>query len=281
MSTKSTLNSSLMPLQGATTIITNYNRQGGLDYDSSFMNSEGLAGAVSITQAKTYEEVANERGENLSLASARVYNISVIMNSYNSRFHDMIAGNIVEIGSVTASIPKTEEFIVVLDSVTSKYQRTLVETPVQVDGVLRFVVSDVFGNKFTKAETAETLTEGQFHVDTTTKVITFSELDNNKQVNVMYLKKAALDSYTSKSDPLLTTKYFMLEFISKLQGEGDSIPVTSYAKIRKVTVDGDLPDITKQKSPNAPITYNFKTAPIPEGESPMEVIFENGTDPNA
>jgi len=281
MSTKSTLNSSLMPLQGATTIITNYNRQGGLDYDSSFMNSEGLAGAVSITQAKTYEEVANERGENLSLASARVYNISVIMNSYNSRFHDMIAGNIVEIGSVTASIPKTEEFIVVLDSVTSKYQRTLTETPVQVDGVLRFVVSDVFGNKFTKAETAETLTEGQFHVDTTTKVITFSELDKNKQVNVMYFKKAAVDSYTSKSDPLLTTKYFMLEFISKLQGEGDSIPVTSYAKIRKVTVDGDLPDITKQKSPNAPITYNFKTAPIPEGESPMEVIFENGTDPNA
>ena len=260
---------SAFPLKGATTILTDYNAQGGLDFVKTFVNNQGIAGTVSITQAKTSEEIPNERGEALTIASSRVFNVVVTMNTFNAMFHDRIANNIVTLNKTDSVMPVVETFVV------ANATKELKSKPAESNGTLRINVYDNKGNSFEKAEDETAPAEGQFKIDTTTKTITFDATANNTEVSVLYYRLVKVENYESKVNPVMTTKYMMMEFAEQLQAEGTDKPINGYIKLLKVTPDGDLPMANAQKSPNAPITYNFKTAPIPEGESPFIFMLEN------
>lgn len=277
MAGKNAISPSVFPLQGATIKLTPFNDQGGLDYANAIMNNKGIAGTLTITKTVTADTIQNERGDNLELPNDRKFNIGINMNSMNVLFHDKITSKLVETSSSTAIMAKTETKIVTKSGTTGSevYDITLEKTPVvNEQNVLGTYVEDNKGNVFERVDSAAALTEGQYYVDTTTKKVSFTVADNNKEITIQYYYTGT-NVRVSKENPLLVTKFFQLEIMDKLRGESDGSIINSYTKIPKVQITGDVSELAKQKSPNAPVAYSMTTAPIPVGVSPMEVRLEN------
>lgn len=274
--TKNVISPSLLPLQGATLKLTPYKPDGSLDYPQAIMNNKSIAGTLSISKTVTSDTIANERGDDLELPNTRKFNVVVNMNSFDPLFHDAITDKVVTVSSDTALMSKVESKNVIKSGTVGSevYDITVEKTPVvDENGVMVFHVEDAQGNVYQKVETAVGITEGQYSVDALTKKISFAAEDSGKLMTIQYLY-AGTKVREAKENPLMVTKFYQMEIMDTVRSADDGSLYNSYAKFEKVQVTGDINELSKQKSPNSPMAYNFTTAPIPVGKSPYITRLE-------
>ena len=269
----------LFPMKAGVVSLIPLDSNGVRLWNQAYTTNAQFLVQTAITSAISTETVSNGNGQDGEYPVEEVQNVAVQTNVYDPKFHALLA-NVKKTDVLRPEfvqdtiIPKQAE-----ESLTQVAQVTFesANKPVVVDGKTAWIeLRDANGNQFeqvTEPTEASALTETQFMYDADLGKLTLhkSVVDYNLTCNYY---KAALkggEAYESESTPKIKMFYIVIkgEMVSASTGE----PQLYQAELTRGIVSGDLPNVTTQKQKQNTITYNFKSAPTPEGVSPFYQAF--------
>lgn len=267
MATTKTVKHDLIPYRSGVVIITPIGTNGNPDYSKSYSTARPFLTSTQLTTTKEYETLPNGNGSDKDYPTSEKHNFAVVTQVYDYTFHNIVAGR--EVVETLKPVPR--DTTITVKKVLEAYEVDLTanEPAPMEDGKYYFIVKDVNGNKL--EQTTEEATAGKFKYDSGTKKLSFSADAENLSFSLTYWV-AAKEAVAYKSSALPKNQEFLIETFGELQSAETGELFMKQTRLERVTVSGDIPDITKQKSINAPITYNFQTAPMPVGES---VLYES------
>lgn len=94
----------------------------------------------------------------------------------------------------------------------------------------------------------------------------------NAEIRVVYYYES-YDSIQYRSNPLLQQPEYQIDIFGTVQSAGTSEKYLAHTCILRGTTTGDVSEQTTQKSKSAPITYTFRSTPVPEGVSVYTQTF--------
>lgn len=241
------------------------------DYAKAYSTARDFLTSTQITTSKEYETLPNGNGSDKDYPTSETHNLAVVTQTYDYEFHSMISGKEKVVSAKPVPVDRT---FTVSGSETYEVDLTDDEPAAMEDKKYYFIIKDSNGNKL--QETTETVATGQYKYDSMTKKLSFFSDMANATVNVV-MWKAVTDIVEFKSSPTPQNKEFLIETFGEVQSAATGEIFYRRTRLERATVTGDIPDMMKQKSINAPITYNFATAPMPVGES---VLTESMWNPN-
>ncbi len=276
---KGKIKQDLIPLKSGIIKVTPIDVAGNPDYSKSVTTARNFVTSTQITTSRTTEDLANGNNEDKTYPTSEKFLLSIETNVYNPDFHTTISGVIKE--KVASGVMLYDTTIIPKDlSSGSSYGVKFEEndlTPVaSEDKKVHFEIRDSYGNLFADisgASGSPTLGELNYKYDADTKTLTFDKQYENQMLSCVYYV-AANKGVSYKSNPILKTDTFMIEVFGEMQSAETGEQFRYYSKLLRATVSGDLPNIKTQKSIQNPITYNFVSAPVPQGLSVWEQKFE-------
>lgn len=264
-----TVRKDIIPYEAGVVILTPLDANKRPDYTKAVATERDFLTSTQTSVTRTVETLENGNGSNKDFITDETYNLVVVGNTYNPQFHAAVAGRI-------ESEPETElvphEFSFTLPQTAETYQITFgadqditVEPAADADGNYNFIVEDTYGNVMTKVEKAPAAA-GEYQYDDTTKALIFNAADAGKNIRViMYI--ATDGGYLIESNPILTQPEYQIECFGISMSAGTDEKYRVITKLLRATTTGDISEQATQKAKSAPITYNFKSTPVPVGVS--------------
>lgn len=233
--------------------------------DPSFLSS------VQFSVAETTEQITTADGSTIDIPTGRNYTATVITNAYNPVFHNFVAGNLEYLPSETlmsdifthnlpATVGEDEDYLQITFGTGKDHE---VVPAADESGNYNFVVEDSYGNPLVRMDTPQF---GAYSYDVEAKALQFSTEYANAQIRVKY-SYSEKEALVYKSDPILKNRLFQLTAIGIDRSATGSATYRREAILLRVYRTGDLADLPYQSSANAPITYTFNSAPVPNGVS--------------
>jgi len=258
------------PLNGAYTLLAPYNQYGGIDWDRQISTIQAIAGDVGIAQNIESQTIPNSRGDDLTINTSRTFTITLALNVWNEVFHNALTGVLTSVES-TAAMMVTKQAICEKDN--TDYLINLEYKPVEFRGKIRVSVWDAYENRLEEITDSEPLGPNQYSVDAENKKIMFSEDSENKSFNIVYYREG-IDVYVAKTNPNIINNFFYMGMTDTVQTTTGGIIYNRFTEFEKITISGDINEQARGKNPNSPVTYTFKTAPIPAGQSACKIMMD-------
>lgn len=253
----------LIPLKAGIVRLTPLDANGNPIYAEAITTKRQFLTSTQITTTRTSETLPNGNGSDKDFPTDERHTLALVTQTYDPKFHAMLSGS----ETVTSPAPILHDTTVVPDD-TGAFTFTKdipVAAPNDPDSKIWLEIRDAYGNLLT--ETSETtVTDTNYKYDADTKTLTFAtSLANVALSCVYYVAGTGGDAY--QSSPILKNKQFQVEVFGEMQSADYGDITQYYARMPRATVSGDIPRVTSQKSISAAITYNFQSAPVPQGMS--------------
>lgn len=257
----------LIPMKSGIVRTTPYNEIFIPQFDSSYTTRREFLTSTQVSTAQETEELPNGNGANKTFITGRQHNFALVTQTYDPKFNQSISGDMI----VSTLRPILHDTSIVVGT-DGSYVFQSDEAPVASleDNKIHFEIRDNFGNRFTETEDAPT--PETFKYDADTKTLTFDATLANATLSCVYYV-ADENGEATETSPILRSRVFLLEVFGEMRTADTEQPVMYYARMPRATVSGDLPRVTTQKSISAPLTYNFQSAPVPQGMSDFYESF--------
>lgn len=262
MATPKTVRNDLIPMKAGIVRVTPLDANGNPIYAEAYSTKRDFLTSTQVTTTRTSETLANGNGSDKDFPTDEKYTLALVTNTYDPKFHKVISGDLSEetpapiLYDTTVSVPPSTAYEVDLTD----------NQPVaSADGKFHFEIRDSYGNMFTQTDsTVES--EYQFKYEDSTHKLTFHESAAGMNLScVYYIAGTTGEGY--KSNPVLQNPQFQIEIMGETRSADTGEAIRYYAKMLRGVVSGDLPRVTTQKSISNAITYNFSSAPVPQGMS--------------
>lgn len=266
MATKQVRND-LIPLKAGIVRITPLDENGDPKFAEAITTQRNFLTSTQVTTTRTSETLSNGNGSDKDYPTDEKYNLALVTNIFDQKFHNVLAGNqaVAEplpiLYDTTVTVPADAEYTVDL---------TANEPVASSDGKIHIEIRDTYGNLLEQADDAAA--EGKFKYDSDMKTLTFDASAAGKSFSCVYYV-AGTDGEAFESNPILSNPQFMIEVYGEMQSANYGGTTLLYERMLRATVSGDLPNVTSQKSISAAITYNFASAPVPQGKSAFYQSF--------
>ena len=257
----------LIPLKAGIVRITPLDVNGDPEYVKAVTTQRNFLTSTQVTTSRTAETLANGNGGDKDYPTDEKFNLALVTNVFDPKFHNLVAGSLEEetaepfLFDTTVTVPAE-----------SLYEVTLTRKPAKSgDGKYHFEIRDAFGNAL--KENSSTPQEGEYQYTDSGNKLTFNAASAGKSYScVYYVDGSAAQAY--RSNPVMVNPVFQVEVYGEMQSANyGGAPVLMMEKMLRATVSGDLPNATTQKSVSAPMTYNFASAPVPQGKSAFYQAF--------
>lgn len=261
MATPKTVRNDLIPMKAGIVRVTPLDANGNPIYAEAYSTKRDFLTSTATTTTRTSETLANGNGSDKDFPTDEKYNLAVVTNTYDPKFHKLISGDLSEesptpiLYDTTISVPPS-----------TAYEVDLTDMPpvASADGKFYFEIRDSYGNPYEQTE--DEVAEGKFKYEDGTKKLTFDASAAGLNLScVYYIAGTAGEGY--KSNPVLQNPQFQIEIMGETRSADTGESIRYYAKMLRGVVSGDLPRVTTQKSISNAITYNFSSAPVPQGMS--------------
>lgn len=263
-----TVRKDIIPYEAGVVILTPLDANKKPDYTRSVATQRDFLTSTQTSVTRTVETLANGNGPDKDFITDEVYNLTVVGNTYNPQFHAAVAGRL-ESEPPTELIPY--EFSANVPG-SAEYQIEFgaskdieIEPAADSDGNYNFIVEDSYGNVMASTNAAPEDAQ-HYQYDSTTKALIFNEEAANMNVRVI-MWVATDGGYKIESNPILTQPEYQIECFGISMSAGSDEKYRVVTKLLRATTTGDLSEQATQKAKSAPITYNFKSTPVPAGVS--------------
>lgn len=226
--------------------------------------------STQTTVTRTTESLPNGNGQDKEYIQEEIYNVTVVGNTFNPVFHAAVAGRIEELPAkclvpkqFTHRLPATVADGGVLEITFGEGKDAEVLPAADSDGTYNFIVEDGYKNTLVQRETPEL---GAYTYDADTHALQFSEDYKGEEIRVIYWWEST-NSVVYTNNPVIQQPILGIEIFGTQMSASTDEKVLVTTKLLRATSTGDLSDQITQKAKSAPITYNFKSAPVPEGVS--------------
>lgn len=262
MATPKTVRNDLIPMKAGIVRVTPLDANSNPIYAEAYSTKRDFLTSTAITTTRTSETLANGNGSDKDFPTDEKYTLAVVTNTYDPKFHKLISGDLSEesptpvLYDTTISVPPDTAYEVDLTDMP----------PVESDdGKFHLEIRDSYGNVFTQTDsTVES--EYQYKYEDSTHKLTFHESAAGLNLSCVYYI-AGTDGEAYKSNPVLQNPQFQIEIMGETRSADTGESIRYYAKMLRGVVSGDIPRVTTQKSISNAITYNFASAPVPQGMS--------------
>lgn len=263
-----TVRKDIIPYEAGVVILTPLDANKKPDYTKSVATQRDFLTSTQTSVTRTVETLANGNGSDKDFITDEVYNLTVVGNTYNPQFHAAVAGRI-ESEPATELIPY--EFSANVPA-SGEYQIEFgaskdieLEPAADSDGNYNFIVEDSYGNVMASTDAAPEDAQ-HYQYDSMTKALIFNEAAANMNVRVI-MWVATDGGYKIESNPILSQPEYQIECFGISMSAGSDEKYRVVTKLLRATATGDLSEQATQKAKSAPITYNFKSTPVPAGVS--------------
>lgn len=263
MATPIQVRNDLIPLKAGIVRLTPLDANGNPIYAESITTKRQFLTSTQITTTRTSETLPNGNGSDKDFPTDERHTLALVTQTYDPKFHSMLSGS----ESVSDPSPILHDTTVVPDdSGTVTFTKDIpVAAPNDPDSKIWFEIRDAYGNLLTET-TEESVTATTYKYDKDTKTLTFDETLANIALSCVYYV-AATNGEAYQASPILKNKQFQVEVFGEMQSADYGDITQYYSRMPRATVSGDIPRVTSQKSISAAITYNFQSAPVPQGMS--------------
>lgn len=267
----------IIPYRAGVCILTILDKNKKPDYTRSVATEYEFLTSTQTSVSRSTETLANGNGQDKEYILDETYNLTVVGNTFNPIFHGVATGRIEALPTKTL-VPK--QFTYSLPGSPEDGQSTFSiefgegkaseqEPGADSDGNYNFIVEDSYGNTLIRSEQAYF---GTYVYDSDTKSIHLSSEYANAEIRVIYYYESE-NSVQYRSNPILQQPEYQIDTFGVFQSAGTSEKYMVHTRILRGTVTGDVSEQTSQKSKSAPITYTFKSTPVPEGVSVYTQTF--------
>lgn len=261
----------LIPLKAGIVRLTPLDENANPIYAQSITTKRQFLTSTQITTTRTSESLPNGNGSDKEFPTDERHTLALVTQTYDPKFHAMLSGSEV----VSAPKPILHDTTVVPNDsgeVVLDNNAEPVAAPNDPDSKIWFEIRDAYGNLLEET-TSEVNDATQYKYDSGTKTLTFDTSLANVALSCIYYVSANTgDAY--QASPILKNRQFQVEVFGEMQSADYGDTTQYYACMPRATVSGDIPRVTSQKSISAAITYNFQSAPVPQG---MSAFYESYT----
>lgn len=262
MATPKKVRNDLIPMKAGIVRVTPLDANGNPITEKAYSTKRDFLTSTQVTTTRTSETLANGNGSDKDFPTDEKYTLALVTNTYDPKFHKMISGDLSEespepvLFDTTISVPSE-----------TPYEVDLTDNPpvASADGKFYLEIRDSYGNAFTQAD-ATVESEYQFKYTDSTHKLTFHESAAGLNLSCVYYI-AGTNGEAYKSNPILQNPQFQIEIMGETRSADTGESIRYYAKMLRGVVSGDIPRVTTQKSISNAITYNFASAPVPQGLS--------------
>lgn len=268
--------SDLIPLRAGIVRLTPLDSDGKPVRASAITTRRDFVTSTQVSTTRSTETLANGNGQDMEKPLDETFNFALNTNVFDPKFHKTLQGLLLVADGEVKPFLNDITITPIKDTANATFTFTGEdEKPATQEGEKYFFeIRDSYGNLFEEAVSAESLTGMQYYYDADTFKMSFpTDYADTSLSCVYYIKGDGAEGY--KANPTLTTPQYMLEVFAEMQSASSGEIVDYYAYMPRAISTGDLPNVTSQKSITNAITYNFKSAPVPEGVSPFEEYFRN------
>lgn len=261
MATPKTVRNDLIPMKAGIVRVTPLDANGNPIYAEAYSTKRDFLTSTQVTTTRTSETLANGNGSDKDFPTDEKYTLALVTNTYDPKFHRVISGDLSEetpapiLYDTTISVPPD-----------TTYEVDLTDMPpvASDDGKYHIEIRDSYGNAYEQADDAAA--ENKFKYDDSSKKLTFDVSAAGLNLScVYYIAGDTGEAY--KSNPVLQNPQFQIEIMGETRSADTGESIRYYAKMLRGVVSGDIPRVTTQKSISNAITYNFASAPVPQGMS--------------
>lgn len=258
----------LIPLKSGIVRLIPLDANGDPIYKAAITTQRNFLTSTQVTTTRASETLPNGNGSDKDYPTDEKFNLALVTQIYDPKFHNTLAGSVT--AGAVLPIPYDTTITVTNNADAYEVDLTEKEPAASPDGKYYFEIRDSYGNLLEQVDT--TVAEGKFKYDSDTKKLSFDASAENKSYSCVYYV-AATGGEAYESNPILSNPQFMIEVYGEMQSANYGGTVLLHERMLRATVSGDLPNVTSQKSISAPITYNFASAPVPQGKSAFYQAF--------
>ena len=263
-----TVRNDIIPTKSGIVRVTPLDVNGNPDRTKAYTTKRDFLTSTQITTTRASETLPNGNGSDKDYPTDEKHNLALVTQTYDPKFHNVISGSRI----VETPLPVLRDISFTVLENESNYEIDLTENPPVANEDKKFYleIRDTYGNLL--EQTDSEVSDGKFKYDAGTKKITFDASAANKFFTCVYYV-AGTSGEAYEANPILRNNQFMIEVMAETQSAETGEIIKYYAKMPRAVVSGDIPCVTSQKSINAPITYNFSSAPVPVGVSAFYKSF--------
>lgn len=257
----------LIPMKSGIVRITPLDANFIPQFDDSYTTKREFLTSTQVTTSRTTETLPNGNGSDKDFITDQRHSLALVTQTYDQKFHAALSGDL----TVSTVRPILHDTTIVVGT-DGSFTFSTNETPIASleDSEIHFEIRNTFGVRLT--ETTDAVTADTFKYDADTKTLTFATSLAGASLSCVYYV-AGTDGEGYETSPILKSRAFMLEIFGEMRSADSEEPIQYYARMPRATVSGDLPRVTTQKSISAAITYNFVSAPVPQGISDLYESF--------
>lgn len=279
MAKTTTVRKDLIPYRAGVVVVTPLDANKRPDYTKSVATEYDFLTSTQTSVTRTTETLANGNGSDKEYITDETYNLAVVGNTFNPVFHAAVTGRIETLPEKTLipeqftwSLPTsvTEGATLEITFGTDADYATL--PAADADGNYNFIINDSYGNTLVRLTDDQTLEKGGYKYDSGTKALQFSNDYLGAQIRVIFWYEDA-NSIKYDSNPILQQPEYQIQTFGIFQSAGTDDKYKVVTTLKRATTTGDVSDQTSQKSKSAPLTYNFRSTPVPEGVSVYSQVF--------
>lgn len=257
----------IIPAKSGIVRLTQYNQIFVPQFDQCYTTKRDFLTSTQVTTTQTAETLPNGNGADKDFITDRRHGIAIVTQTYDPRFHAFVSGDVM----VSTPRPILHDISIVVGADGTFILPNDAEPIASLeDNIIHFEIRDAYGNLLT--QTVDTIAPETYKYDADTKTLTFDNSLANATLSCVYYVNGA-DGEAHQTSPILKSNVFLLEIFAETRSAETEEPIQYYARMPRVTISGDLPRVTTQKSISAAITYNFQSAPVPQGMSDLYESF--------
>lgn len=267
---QNTVRKDLIPYEAGVVIITPLDANKKPDYTRSVATQRDFLTSTQTSVTRTTETLANGNGADKEYIVDEAYTLTIVGNTYNPDFHAVVAGRIqseqdrmLAFYEKTVNLPKTTDTGLFLE-ITFGSNKDIAHVPaMESDGTYFFIVEDSYGNRMVPGKEPS---DGVYHFDSGTNTLEFTPDYAEQAIRVVF-KYESGDGWRIASNPILSQPEFQIETFGLRSSASTDEKYRTHILLARASYSGDLSEQTTQKAKSAPITYTFRTTPVPAGTS--------------
>lgn len=251
-----------------------YAPNGMPDYSRAYSSQHGVV--VSISRDNALNTVDLPDGNSPYPAATYVQTqsgtMTYVLSTYDPELEALVAGAAYKNGNAT----DTEMWTMLAITLEKENTYIFQDEATAPNNAENIVIKDVYGNRLTMAETAEALTEGQFHYDSTTYTMTFSTEYKEQSLFIVYSYNGQnITSVEYLENPKITA--FMAIVIGETQDKDKASTQMMNVVVDRCGVSGSVTPPTSSNDPTQGWTLTTNILKPRAGHSPIKVKFMNAS----
>lgn len=258
----------IIPYRAGLVMVTPLDANKKPNYTKSVATEWNFLTSTQTSVSRETEELANGNGSDKEYTNSETYNLTVIGNTFDPDFHAAVTGRVesvpekaLALEQFNFSLPEAGAGTLQITFGTGKDYEIL--PAADADGNYNFIIEDSFGNRLMRSTTTSV---GTYVYDADNKALQFSNDYAGANIRVLFWYESA-DALVYNSNPTLQQPEYQIDVYGISMSAETDEKYKIMTRILRATISGDVSDQTTQKSKSAPVTYTFKSAPVPEGVS--------------